>query len=272
MVGSRGISPSARKDCAVMRAHDSFIWGREEVNRAFFYVVCFACRRGRRFGFHNFGLADCGGVRDNETFYWLQSNIARESLPAPWDRVVVQGMKYLTLEGKGKLPLHQGLLKMLVNYEKARITSAPLILKGKLIRTSGTLVSKALLLGLTSLIPKISADSSDSEEEEDSTSENVGVYARKKEDEKLEKQNDNLTDSKRVEKDSKPMEEIKDSTKIPPDNQNVLKELKSHLKVLNGLEGSLTGTCAYINLLTLKIANYLKEVVNRLKELNSGGS
>jgi len=298
-------------------------------------------------------------IRNDETFCWLQSGIPRESLLAPWDRVVVQVMKYLTLEGKfrkffgyhiailnsirnrvkinvplfllkslekpiktvksgkGKLPLHQGLLKMLVNYEKARINSAPLILKGNLIRTSGTPVSKAqLLLGPASSIPKTSVDSSDSEEEEDSPSEDDGISTRKKgdsrkrkvapqvlaaslakcsrrssrlqkksankvkiinyadstEDEKLEKQDDNTADSERVGKDLESAEEIKDSSKIPPDNQNVLKELKSHLKVLNGLGGSLTGICACINLLTLEIANYLKEVVSRLKELNSGRS
>lgn len=39
-------------------------------------------------------------IRDDETFYWLHSSIARESLPKPWDRVAIQVMKYLTLEGK----------------------------------------------------------------------------------------------------------------------------------------------------------------------------
>eukprot|EP01018_Ginkgo_biloba_P013399 Gb_10421 [translate_table: standard] len=331
MVGSWGIPPSPRKDCVVMKMEDNVKelldkaglldffknffdfskslslqvakrWdeGRVKVDGLVFTILEQLIAEAS--GLPIDGEVICRGktnqveklskfIRNNETFCWLQSGIARESLPAPWDRVVVQVMKYLTLEGKfrklfgchiailnsirnrvkinvpllllksleksiktvksgkGKLPLHQGLLKMLVNYEKARITSAPLILKGNLIRTSGTLVSKAqLLLSLASLVPKTSVDSFDLEEEGDNPSEDTGVSIRKKE----------------------PMEKIKDSAKIPPNNQNVLKELKSHLKVLNSLGGSLTGTYAYINLLTLEITNYLKEVVSRLKELNSG--
>eukprot|EP01018_Ginkgo_biloba_P026024 Gb_12005 [translate_table: standard] len=46
-------------------------------------------------------------------------------------------------------------------------------------------------------------------------------------------------------------------------------ELHCHLRVLNGLGGSLTSTCACINLLTLEITNYLKEVVKNMKELNA---
>eukprot|EP01018_Ginkgo_biloba_P019204 Gb_06625 [translate_table: standard] len=50
---------------------------------------------------------------------------------------------------------------------------------------------------------------------------------------------------------------------------NVVEELKCHLKILNGLGGSLTITYICINLLALEITNYLKEVVSNLKELSS---
>lgn len=39
-------------------------------------------------------------IKEKETFCWLDSGIARESLPKPWDRVEMVLMKYLTLEGK----------------------------------------------------------------------------------------------------------------------------------------------------------------------------
>eukprot|EP01018_Ginkgo_biloba_P038587 Gb_30224 [translate_table: standard] len=105
-----------------------------------------------------------------------ENKLAKESLPTPWDRVAIQVTNYLTLEGKGKFPLHQGLLKMLVNCERARNILASLTLKGNLIRTSGTPVSKAqLLLGPTSSSPKIGDDFSNLGEEEDNPSEDARV-------------------------------------------------------------------------------------------------
>eukprot|EP01018_Ginkgo_biloba_P014903 Gb_40166 [translate_table: standard] len=50
---------------------------------------------------------------------------------------------------------------------------------------------------------------------------------------------------------------------------NMVEELRCHLKILNGLGGSLMRTYACINLLDLEITNYLKEVVNNLKEMIS---
>jgi len=88
--------------------------------------------------------------------------------------------------------------------------------------------------------------------------------------EKTEREDVNLGDQRRKKKVHVLVEDLKDSIKALPVNQNVLKELRSHLKILNGLGGSLTSTCACINLLSLEITNYLKEVVSRLKELNSG--
>jgi len=82
--------------------------------------------------------------------------------------------------GKGKLPLHHGLLKILVNYEKARNPSPSMTLKG-LLRSSGTPVSRAhLLLGPMTTTPKSSAESFESKEEEESPSEDCGTSICKK--------------------------------------------------------------------------------------------
>eukprot|EP01018_Ginkgo_biloba_P037263 Gb_40874 [translate_table: standard] len=61
----------------------------------------------------------------------------------------------------------------------------------------------------------------------------------------------------------------KGPAKGPDETQTLTKELRYHLKVLNGLGGSLSSTCACINLLTLEITNYLKEVVKNLKDLSA---
>eukprot|EP01018_Ginkgo_biloba_P021014 Gb_37073 [translate_table: standard] len=60
----------------------------------------------------------------------------------------------------------------------------------------------------------------------------------------------------------------KGSAKGPDGTHNLVEDLKCHLKVPNGLSSSLTSTCACINLLTLEITNYLKEVVSNLKEMS----
>eukprot|EP01018_Ginkgo_biloba_P038840 Gb_25717 [translate_table: standard] len=199
-------------------------------------------------------------IREDETFYWLQSGITRESLHAPWDRVAIQIMKYLTLEeksikvvkaGKGKIPLHQGLLKLLVNLEKGSVESSGL------------------------------ADDEDSPSEDCGTSVGKKGISRKRKmapqtlsakEEKIDKEDIAPEIQKGKEKVSDLAKETKDSAKVLYDNQRVLKELRSHLKILNGLGGSLTGTCTCINLLTLEIANCLKEVVSRLKEMNTRNS
>eukprot|EP01018_Ginkgo_biloba_P009016 Gb_37325 [translate_table: standard] len=59
---------------------------------------------------------------------------------------------------------------------------------------------------------------------------------------------------------------IRGSPMEPQGTFVVLGELRCHLKILNGLGGHLTSTCACINLLSLEIINYLKEVVSKLKE------
>eukprot|EP01018_Ginkgo_biloba_P017172 Gb_38035 [translate_table: standard] len=51
-----------------------------------------------------------------------------------------------------------------------------------------------------------------------------------------------------------------------PENPLVNEDLRSHLRVLSSLGTSLTSTYACVNLLTLEIRNYLKEVLIILKE------
>eukprot|EP01018_Ginkgo_biloba_P023599 Gb_28164 [translate_table: standard] len=259
----RGIPPSLRKDSAVTKAHDSFNWGREKVSREVFSsVLSVACHRSLGVGFSVTSLLllsfnimggdpvvtepsvlkmeddvkelhEKAGLLD---FFQKFTGIARESLPTPWDRVVIQGMKYLTLEGKFRklFGYHIAILNSIRNSVKINV---PLFLLKSLEKSIKTVKSSKGQRPLH-------------------------------QDEKMGKEDVNQADSRKIRKDYEPLEEIKDSAKIPPNNQIVLKELKSHLKILNGLGGSLTGTCAYINLLTLEIANYLKEVVSRLKELN----
>lgn len=61
----------------------------------------------------------------------------------------------------------------------------------------------------------------------------------------------------------------KGPTKGLDGTQTLIEELRCHLKVLNGLGRSLSSTCACINLLTLEITNYLKEVVKNMKDLSA---
>eukprot|EP01018_Ginkgo_biloba_P016428 Gb_28058 [translate_table: standard] len=101
-------------------------------------------------------------IKGDETLCWLDSGIARESLPKPWDRVAVQIMK----EGEG--PLHQGLMKLLFDHEKEKKSVAAGPTRGGFSTLSGTPVSKAQLLlghGPVSPTPKSSETISDSEED-----------------------------------------------------------------------------------------------------------
>eukprot|EP01018_Ginkgo_biloba_P022470 Gb_12244 [translate_table: standard] len=164
-------------------------------------------------------------IKDDETLCWLQSGIAWDSLQKPWERVAVQIMKYLTLEGKflkifgyhivilnsirnderiniplfllksleksikvvktekGRVPLHQGLLKLLYLHEKDKRGSSARSVKRGFPRTSKTPVSKAqLLLGPTPASPilKTSAIISDTEEDSDSQGEDIPFEGSKK--------------------------------------------------------------------------------------------
>eukprot|EP01018_Ginkgo_biloba_P005442 Gb_21171 [translate_table: standard] len=239
-------------------------------------------------------------ITDDETFCWLESGIAKESLPKPWDRVAMQVMKYLTLEGKfhklfryhiaivnsmrnkknvniplfllksmekfvravkagkGKAPLHQGLMKLLVDFEKDRrgVVASPS--KGGFSRLSDGDPSVTVSKDGGSRKRKppskvLNASMSKYSSEEDHTVSEIG---------KLGEGGNSL---KVV--DADPIE--KGPTKGLDGIQTLIKELRCHLYVLNGLEGSLSSACACINLLTLEITNYLKEVVKNMKDLSA---
>eukprot|EP01018_Ginkgo_biloba_P033438 Gb_00181 [translate_table: standard] len=217
-------------------------------------------------------------IRDDETFCWLDSGIARESLPKPWDRVAIQVMKYLTLEGKFRKLFgyhiailnsmrnkEKGLMKLLVDFEKDRrgVTAGPS--KGVFSRLSGMPVSKVqLLLGPAPFSPMPKSGDTVLNSEEDWLSQDgdppvVGSKDGGGRKRKPPSQVLNVADADPVEK---------GPAKGLDGTQTLTKELRCHLKVLNRLGGSLSNTCACINLLTLEITNYLKEVVKNLKDLS----
>eukprot|EP01018_Ginkgo_biloba_P001926 Gb_20786 [translate_table: standard] len=277
-------------------------------------------------------------LTDEETFCWLQSSIARESLPKPWDKVAIQVMKYLTLEGKfrkifgyhvailnsirndekvniplflfksleksikavkaarGKVPLHQGLVKLLYQSAKDK-GGASRGQKGGFPRSNGTPISRAQLLlgaaplGKESPVSKPRVVLSKSKEEKDSPRKeiskdsskggNVGSLKRKPPPKFwllawLSVEDKDRTDEDKDAETGKGVEESvpetlprRGSSMEPQGTFIVLEELRCHMKILNGLGGPLTSTCACINLLALEITNYLKEVVNKLKEMGS---
>eukprot|EP01018_Ginkgo_biloba_P025387 Gb_18450 [translate_table: standard] len=218
-------------------------------------------------------------LKDDEAFCWLQSRIARESLPKPWDKVAVQIMKYLTLEGKFRkiFGYHIAILNSIRNEERINI---PLFLlkeqshekdkRGTSVgsarsgfpKTSRSPVSKAQLLLGPSPVIKTSAVISNLTEDSKSQGEEIPVEST--EEEKEDSDIGKSVDVGKIAKDVGPEIPVKGPVKDPDGTNDMLEDLKCHLKVLNGLGGSLTSTCACINLLTLEITNYLKEVVNNL--------
>eukprot|EP01018_Ginkgo_biloba_P005757 Gb_20034 [translate_table: standard] len=273
-------------------------------------------------------------IKDEETFCWLDSGIARESLPKPWDRVAVQVMKYLTLEGKFRklFGYHIAILNSMRNKEKVNIflflfksleksVNVAKAGKGKaplhqgLMKVSGAPISKAqLLLGPTPSSPlSISGDiSTDSEGDSESPDKNCPATNPKEKNNrkrkppaqvlsaniaKCSRRSSKLqrksagkpkgvddVESSEEDRKSDDLESLggrssppkvtaaapsKKSAKSPEGSHSLSEELRSHLRVLNGLGGSLTSTCACINLLTLEITNYLKEVVKNMKDLNA---
>eukprot|EP01018_Ginkgo_biloba_P000131 Gb_34442 [translate_table: standard] len=159
--------------------------------------------------------------------------------------------------------------------------------EGGFLRTSSTPVSKyQLLLGPSPTSPILKSSIVISDMEEDSDSQGGGhplgrksICLQKKLVEKskvmdfVESIEEEIEDSdarKSVEvgkyvKDVGPGILDKYSTKGPNGTHNLVEDLKCHLKFLNGVGGYLTSTCTCINLLTLEITNYLKEMVSNMK-------
>eukprot|EP01018_Ginkgo_biloba_P031260 Gb_18254 [translate_table: standard] len=226
-------------------------------------------------------------IKDDETFCWLDSGIAMENKEKV--NIPLFLLKYLEKSvnsikaGKGKAPLHQGLMKLLFDYEKEKRSAAAGPTRRGFSRLSWTPVSKAwLLLGPTPISPAPKFGEAVSDSEEDSCKRR-STRLQKKSTEKakivdfVDPSEEDHTVSE-VDKNMKggcsfkmagfePLE--KGPVKGPDGTQTLIEKLRCHLKLLNGLGSSLSNTCACINLLTLEITNYLKEVVKTLKDLSA---
>eukprot|EP01018_Ginkgo_biloba_P036070 Gb_27273 [translate_table: standard] len=258
------------------------------------------------------------GLNFTGFLFWLEILFVREwfseaismQVVESWEegKVVVNGLAFTILEhsimesleksmkpvksGKGRVPLHQGMVKLLFQHEKDKCGGTVGPLRGGFLRTSGTPVSKAQLhLGPAPLCPvsNLKTVISDSEEEvgqkreglpsscERSTQlqkklgekNKVEDYVDSSEEEKDESDIEKTVDLGKSSKEKEPKYHGRSSAPESYGTNKVLEELKCHLKILNGLGGPLMSTCACINVLSLEITNYLKEVVNKLKELSS---
>eukprot|EP01018_Ginkgo_biloba_P038334 Gb_05467 [translate_table: standard] len=207
-------------------------------------------------------------IEEKETFCWLDSGIVRESLSKPWDRT-----------GKGKSPLHQGLMKMIADFISSKNSPTAGPSKGSFTRVSGTPITKAQLL-LEPISTASHMDTGDSTLEEDGDSE-----SQEKESPRKLVGKPSLLDVADTSEEERNFEEpnppggknsplkgpaAAPSKKVESPGGPLLftEELRCHLRVLNSLGSSLSSTCACVNLLTIEITNYLKEVLKLMKEKN----
>eukprot|EP01018_Ginkgo_biloba_P000761 Gb_31624 [translate_table: standard] len=123
--------------------------------------------------------------------------------------------------GKGKPPLHQGLMKMLVDFFSSKNSPAMGPSKGGFTREERVMEEPSPMCGKSIPVKGPTTD----------PSENV---------------------------------------ESPGGPFMVTEELKFHLRVLNSLGSSLSSTCACVNLLTIEVMNYLKEVLKIMKDKNLG--
>eukprot|EP01018_Ginkgo_biloba_P031174 Gb_36132 [translate_table: standard] len=217
--------------------------------------------------------------------------------------------------GKGKPPLHQGLMKMLVDFVSNKSSPAAGPSKGGFTRVSGTPITKAqLLLGPILGASNLNSGGSTSEEDEDSDCQEknnmektpIGKGGRKRKNPvqvfssslaKCSRRSSRLqwklggkpslldvaesSEEERVVEDPSPtgskINPVKGPAANPVENVEspggpfmVTEELKCHLRVLNSLGSSLSSTCACVNLLTIEVTNYLKEVLKIMKDKNMG--
>eukprot|EP01018_Ginkgo_biloba_P038988 Gb_36378 [translate_table: standard] len=265
-------------------------------------------------------------IKEKETFCWLDSGIARESLPKPWDRVAMVLMKYLTLEGKfrklfghhiaflnfvrnkekvnipsflfnslekslveaksgkGKSPLHQGLMKMLFDFVSSKNSPAAGPSKGeedgdsesqekespvKIPIVKGGRKRKTPAHVLSSNLAKCSRRSSRLQQKLVGKASLQDVADSSEEERNLE---DPTPPSGKI---SPPKGPAAATATAPAEKEEspggplmVTEELRCHLRVLNSLGSSLSSTCACANLLTIEVTNYLKEVLKIMKEKN----
>eukprot|EP01018_Ginkgo_biloba_P039864 Gb_34704 [translate_table: standard] len=255
------------------------------------------------FGYH---VAILNSIRNDE----------KVNIPLFLSKLLEKSIKVVKA-GRGKVLLHQGLVKLL--YQSAKEKGG--VVRG-FPRNSGTPISRAQLrLGATpkgkeSPVSQSSMVLSESEDEDDSMGKDISkdlskgddvrslkrkpppqvmvtslakcskrssrLQQKSKEKPKIldfvdtsEEDKDRTNEDKEAET-GKGVEESMPRTLprrgLPMDPQGtftILEELRCHLKIMNGIGGPLSSTCACNNLLALEITNYLKEVVSKLKEMGS---
>eukprot|EP01018_Ginkgo_biloba_P016452 Gb_37272 [translate_table: standard] len=215
--------------------------------------------------------------------------------------------------GKGKSPLHQGLMKMIVNFVSSKNSPTAGPSKGGFTRVSGTLITKAQrLLGPISAASHMDTGDSTSEEDGDSESQekeslvkNPNFKGGRKRKTPVQVLSTSLAKcsrrSSRLQWKSVGKPSLLDAADTSEEERNLeepnppggknsplkgpaaapskkvespggpllfTEELRCHLRVLNSLGSSLSSTCACVNLLTMEITNYLKEVLKLVKEKN----
>eukprot|EP01018_Ginkgo_biloba_P035001 Gb_11149 [translate_table: standard] len=199
-------------------------------------------------------------IKENETLCWLDSGIARESLPQPWDKVVIQVMKYISLEGKTKSPRHQGLMKLIVEHNSNRLGSPMGLSRGAAIRVSGVPITKSQLL-IGPAPPSLLLTSINSESDADEDSESQGSSD---EEQKIDTAQGKIGRSNPTKSEAtNPSEKGEGS---PVDSEPPSEDFLGHLQILNSLSGTLMSSCAYLNLLIVEIINYLKEAAKGKKD------
>eukprot|EP01018_Ginkgo_biloba_P026278 Gb_21957 [translate_table: standard] len=242
---------------------------------------------------------------------WKDGRVVVSGTEITVNEALIADVSGLPNEGKGKVPLHQGLMKLIVEFALNRKKSVAGPSKGGFARVSGSPISKAqLLLGPILASPPSGDSATDSEGDSKSLertrppknpkekssrktklttqilSANLAKCSRRST--RLQKKSEGISSLLDISESSEEDRKSEDpeslggrssppkvsvvapsvkSEKSPTDSLSLSEELRCHLWVLNRLGGSLTSTCACINLLTLEITNYLKEVLKNMKEM-----
>eukprot|EP01018_Ginkgo_biloba_P000311 Gb_34980 [translate_table: standard] len=231
-------------------------------------------------------------IKETETFYWVDSGIVRESLPQPWNRVAIQVMKYITLEGK---------FRNLFGYGSPAGPS-----KGATPRISGVPITKShLLIGPAPPSLHLASVDLDSNTDEDFESQGRVILAsnlKEKEGKKrkpppqvlsanlakssrrstrlqrksAEKVNvivdassseeDHKINTAQVKEGRSCNDSIGEGEGSPDDSPHPSEDLLGYLWILNSLSGTLTSTCAYLNFLIVEIMKYLKDAAKGKKD------
>eukprot|EP01018_Ginkgo_biloba_P016956 Gb_16897 [translate_table: standard] len=181
--------------------------------------------------------------------------------------------------------MNQGLMKMIVDFSLSKKPSVAGPSKGGFTRVSGTPITKSqLLLGPIPTASHIDFGDSVSEVEGESESQEKGSLIKNPKDKGGRKKKlpaQVLKTSEEERKSDEPslpgdknnpqkgyVASPYENFKSPGDPLLLTEELRCHLIILNSLGSSLLSMRAYVNLMTLEITNYLKEVLKFMKEKN----